>query len=461
MQRLTILILLFAASAFSQSRGAWQTGVLHPKVACAADPGQTYALYLPTSYREGIPAPVVFIFEPAARGPLPVKIAQQAAEQYGYILIASNNSRNGPFGPQIEAAQALWKDAHDRFSIDPKRVYMAGFSGGSRFATMFASRCGGCAAGVIASGAAFTSGLDPKSATKFLYFGAIGREDFNFPEYLQIKPKLKDAGWTYHIRRFDGAHEWAPADVWLEAFEWFNLQAMKSGTMPKDEKFIAAAYARALARAAAQSNDLERYMAWSQAAVDFTGLIDVSDARRQASALENSKTVKDLAKHERSDAELQQRLAGQIASVLEGLKDPETRTEASHELRSLFENLRTMAQNEKDPRKQLVAKRTRMQEFIHAYESGQDLIRHKDYANALLLYDAIITNAKAAPGAHLQKARIYLLMDDKKKALAEAKLSVKDGVNDPESFSDPEFAALKSDPEFRALLDSLHPTKGE
>jgi len=460
-RRLILLILLLASLALAEPREFWQTGKVYPKVTCASDSGQTYALYLPTSYRDGKPTPIIFIFEPLARGPVPVKIAQEAAEKYGFILIASNNSRNGPFGPQVEAAQAMWRDAHDRFSIDVKRTYLAGFSGGSRMAIMFASRCDGCAAGVIASGAAFTSGLDPKAVPKFLYFGAIGYEDFNFPEYLQFEPKLKEAGWTYHIRRFQGPHEWATADVWLEAFEWFNLQAIKAGTLANDEKFIADAYTNALARAAALPNDLERYRVYSQIGADFAGLTDVASAKKQAAALEDSKPVKELAKRERRDSEDQQRLAGQITSALEGLKDPDTRTDASHQLRGLFDNLRTMAKNSKDPQQQVVAKRALMQEFIYAYETGEDLIRRKDYVNALLLYDTIVANAKTAPGAHLQKSRIYLLMGDRKKALVEARLAVNSGLNDPENFNEPEFTALKSDPEFQALIDSLHPTKPE
>jgi hypothetical protein len=34
-------------------------------------------------------------------------------------------------------------------------------------------------------------------------------------------------------------------------------------------------------------------------------------------------------------------------------------------------------------------------------------------------------------------------------------------VTDPDAFSEPEFAALKSDPEFQALLASLHPIETE
>jgi dienelactone hydrolase len=325
---LTLLAALLALASVAESREAWETGKLYPNVVCRADASQSYALYLPTSYATGKPTPVVFVFDPGGRGRIPVALMKEAAEKFGYIVIASNNSRNGPFGPQADAAEAMWRDAPARFSIAPRRVYLAGFSGGARLAVTFTARCGGCAAGVMASGAAFPARMEPKAVPRFLYFGSVGREDFNFPEYLQIEPKLKDAGFIYHLRRFDGTHQWAPADVWIEAFEWFNLQAMKAGTLAEDDKFIAESYLRALANAAAQKNDLEKFRAYSQAASDFEGLIEVTEAQRQAVVLQNEKEVKALARRERQQADEQRSMAALLYEQLEALKDPDRRTSA-------------------------------------------------------------------------------------------------------------------------------------
>jgi hypothetical protein len=85
----------------------------------------------------------------------------------------------------------------------------------------------------------------------------------------------------------------------------------------------------------------------------------------------------------------------------------------------------------------------------------------RDYLSALALYDVIVRNSVAAPGAHLQKSKIYLLMGSKSKSLAEARLAVNDGLDDPDLFHEPEFASLNSEPEFQALVASLHPTKAE
>ena len=59
---------------------------------------------------------------------------QAVAEQYGYIVAASNNARNGPHAVSAAAAQAMSTDVSRRFSIDLQRVYLAGMSGGARVA---------------------------------------------------------------------------------------------------------------------------------------------------------------------------------------------------------------------------------------------------------------------------------------------------------------------------------------
>jgi hypothetical protein len=50
---------------------------------------------------------------------------KDAAEKYGYIVVGSNNSRNGP-QPLSEIVRDLSADTHARFSIDDQRIYLAG-----------------------------------------------------------------------------------------------------------------------------------------------------------------------------------------------------------------------------------------------------------------------------------------------------------------------------------------------
>jgi poly(3-hydroxybutyrate) depolymerase len=112
---------------------------LIPRVVALQNPQQSYALYVPTKYSRERRWPIVYVFDPLARGPLALAQFQHAAEIHGYIVAVSNNSRNGPWQPEFEAAEAMVGDTQQRFTVDLKRIYFAGFSGGARVASQLAA----------------------------------------------------------------------------------------------------------------------------------------------------------------------------------------------------------------------------------------------------------------------------------------------------------------------------------
>ena len=447
--------MLLVAAASAQTPAALERGQVIGRVVTLANPAQSYALYLPKAYDPAKSWPIIIAFDPGAIGQRPVTLAKEAAEEFGYIVVASNNSQNGSPEPEMEAADAVWTDVHRRFSIDPRRTYFAGFSGGSRLAVQLTASCHGCAAGVIASGAAFPVNREPSASAPFLYFGSYGREDFNYSEYIDIEPKLKKANFSYRLRSFAGGHEWLPTDVWHDALAWFNLQAMKSGALLKDQTFIANALSRGLANAAAQPDDLERLRAYLQIVRDFTGLADVSATQKLAADLAESKTVRDLQRREQQDIRDQDALATPITAKLDDLWIPDRRADARVEIARLFTEIDKRAHS-KDPRQQLVAKRARSQAFVVIYEEAMNKVAAKQYPDSLVLLDLIVEAAGRAPGTHVQKSRVYMLMGNKGKALSEARLALKEGLTDADMFSAPEFSELRSTEEFKALFASKH-----
>jgi hypothetical protein len=66
-----------------------QVGTVVPKVVCAAQPEQSYALYLPSSYTREKHWPIIYAFDPDALGSRPVQLMKDAAERYGYIVVGS------------------------------------------------------------------------------------------------------------------------------------------------------------------------------------------------------------------------------------------------------------------------------------------------------------------------------------------------------------------------------------
>src|SRR5882757_2261698 len=69
-------------------------GVVIEKVTSSSDPTQSYALYLPSTYTPTRKFPILYCFDPGARGAFPVNRFKEAAEKYNYIVVGSNISRN-------------------------------------------------------------------------------------------------------------------------------------------------------------------------------------------------------------------------------------------------------------------------------------------------------------------------------------------------------------------------------
>ncbi|MEM8907289.1 MAG: hypothetical protein AAGD05_05530 [Bacteroidota bacterium] len=207
---------------------------------CEKAPDYSYAYYLPSNYDAHQKWPIVYIFEPMARGALPVDSFQVAAEQYGYIVVGSNNSRNGPWANMFEAANHLFEDTETRFAIDLKRVYTAGFSGGSRMATATAVITEKIA-GVIACGAAFPSAVayrPTEQTPPYACFGLVGDRDMNYQEMHKMEAQLQDWHFATRLRIFPAGHQWPSPDLLTEALEWMECQAMTSRKIPRDTALI-------------------------------------------------------------------------------------------------------------------------------------------------------------------------------------------------------------------------------
>ncbi len=145
---------------------------------------------------------------------------------------------------------------------------------------------------------------------KFVYFAAVGDADFNYAEFAQ-RPKLDEVGVRYIIRVFEGQHGWAPAEVWMEALNWMDLQAMAAGTLTRDPARIASSLDEALAKARAleAKNDLlTAYREYGEIVRNFSDLADVGAAKVRVTELDKSKSKKAAEKQEDSELERQARI---------------------------------------------------------------------------------------------------------------------------------------------------------
>lgn len=374
---IAIAALVLCVCVSSARAQALQRGTVVDPVQCADDPAQSYALFLPSTYSPDRQWSLVLAFHPAARGRLMVEKYQAAAEQYGYIVAASNNSRNGPHAVSAAAAQAMSADVGRRFSIDPQRIYLTGMSGGARVALGLALANKNIA-GVVASSAGYP---DSQARTKvpFALFGTAGTDDFNYIEMRLLDRKLSS---PHFLAVFHGGHTLPPDDVAFDALEWMELQAMQSGRRSRDEALVGRILEKRRAQIAASASATETVYLLRALVADFKGLADVSAEATRVDQMSRQSDVKKALKRERDADDDEMRMLGEIFELESRLGDDERRDVAIMTIRDRLSTLSRKAAAEADSPERSQARR--MLRSITAGAAGR--VQDREYLNVLEQY---------------------------------------------------------------------------
>jgi hypothetical protein len=295
-------------------------GQIIDDVPCRGDASQHYALYVPSNFTPARRWPVIFVFDAMGRGRTGVERYQAAAEQYGYLVAGSNNSRNGPWEVSLSAAKAMIGDVETRFPVDAGRVYTAGMSGGARVAMRLAldsaaGPAGLDVAGVLASSAGFPDGF--RNAVSFPIFGSAGTDDFNHEEMRELDEGVRT---PHRVEVFEGGHAWLPASLATDGVQWMEIQAMQSGRRPRDPKEIDEVFAARVARAEAQQTSLEKMRELSSIADDFQGLRgDLARFADRAAQLARQPDVQHALQAERADEERERQTTAEVFDLRDGM----------------------------------------------------------------------------------------------------------------------------------------------
>jgi hypothetical protein len=297
-------------------------GQLIDDVRCRDDAAQHYSLYLPSNFTPDRVWPVILAFDAGGRGRRAVERYQVGAERYGYIVAGSNNSRNGPWKPSLDAARVMTADLTGRFPVNLKRLYTAGMSGGARVAMMvalhpevIAGRIHPEIAGVFVSSAGFPPG-EFRESVGFPIFGTAGTEDFNYREMIHLDRALRS---PHHVVVFEGGHTWPPAELATEAVEWMELQAMTSGIRPRDQTLIDNVFTRRVARAEGLKSSLATMRELQSIAADFQHFKNVTGLNQRAALLNAQQEVKAALDVERGDEAREDEMTAEIFALLEEL----------------------------------------------------------------------------------------------------------------------------------------------
>mgnify|MGYP001765613269 FL=1 len=455
------LLVALSAGVQAADRPSLATGQVIESVSCIQDPGQTYSIYLPAAYTPARNWPVIYAFDPGARGVRPVQRLQAAAERFGYIVIGSNVSRNFEPKLSVEAADAMWADSHVRLSIDSRRVYTLGFSGGARLASGLAVVSQDFA-GVIACGAAFDPKHPPHDRRPALFVGIVGLEDMNYPEMRDAESRLREAQVPHRLFFFDGGHDWPPADVFLDVLAWLRLRTIRAGLESPDPTFLEAEFQRrseSATRAQMSGSLLEAGRIYAGLVEDFEGLIDIGAITTQLNRLRSESAYRQSEKRDRrlrtEEDEWLRKLDRQFVQIrntpMESRAIDGAVKDWSRQING-FRNRRDTGRDA-DERKLYL----RLHEFVwsRAYEEAILYSRQREYVRTALLLEIARCGRPDDPIVLFSLGKTYARLADVERAIRYLAAAVAHGFHDASALDDPAFAGLERLPEFQSLRQRI------
>ena len=163
-----------------------------------ADEEITWKMYVPESYNEKDPAGLMVYISPNSKGWMPRKW-RTVIDEENLIWIGANDSGNDAHTARRMLYAALAPQiAEKKYRIDADRVYLSGFSGGGKVASMVSIDFANVFKGAIyICGTEFWRKHPPKlfqqvKTNRYVFLS--GREDFNLGLTYEIYRKYQDAG---------------------------------------------------------------------------------------------------------------------------------------------------------------------------------------------------------------------------------------------------------------------------
>lgn len=430
-------------------------------VKCQGAAGQSYALFLPANYDKSMLWPVILIFDPAARGKTGVRVFMEAGRKYGFILAGSNNSRNGPVENNFTAAAAMLLDLTGRLNIDPKRIYVAGFSGGSRFAISFAVKDRRIS-GVIGCGAGLPGDQYylPSVNSSFLYYGLAGNRDMNYLEMHDLPAFFNGkTGIISYFRTFSGMHDWPGSDLILEAVEWIIYQSMTRNAIATDRTFISYLEDKTQKLISSQQsagNIIDASMYMSFAARDFQGTPFGSRVAGSLSAIEKSpdyqKAVRKWNKIAQTEGQRREKYMIYLMSTVHSGPLPDSASAWwKNETRSL------LWQREKGaPENSQMASRILNFISILCSEQGTNYFRNSFFTQAATFFEVCTMSDSENKFNYYNLSRSLAGAGKIKESIDALSDAVNHGFDSRKSVeSDPVFVALKGNQRFREIVSKL------
>ncbi|MCX6230720.1 MAG: hypothetical protein NTZ33_04180 [Bacteroidetes bacterium] len=418
----------------------YKAGEIINKVECKSNADQSYCLYLPKKYDIKKQFPVIYAFDPHGDGSLPVSLLTSIAEKYGYVVIGSNNSRNGlsPDDLNYVIAQLLW-DTKTKLAIDTNRIYLVGFSGGARIAASLATSMEGVK-GVIACSA----GYQPGNAPAYPFIGISSYGDMNYLEMKKLDNTLQQMKANAYFMLFEGKHEWPPQTILNEAFTMLEINAVKDKSLVNDYLNTNTVKANKLIEANTLDSLVKAFHIMKRTIAVLDQLTDVSQLKATFSSLAQKPEVLEFFKEESALEAIESQKQQEFVSAFDTKND----VWWNAELKKL-----DMASSDKNSLNSNMAKRLKTYISLSCYSYSNRALQSQNWKYAALYTHIYQKVDPENSDCYYAMACLYANTDQKEKAIAALQTAIKFGFSNKNKLqNDPMLSALHGMPEFDKLL---------
>ncbi len=450
--------LVFSFNNYCQNE-SYPTGVVKDSIAVNSST-ETYTLYLPTTFEQNRLSSIVFIFEPGARGKIGIKPFIEAAEKYNYILVCSNDFKNGIFEENFNIINRLFSTVFDTYNIDENRIYTAGFSGGSRVATAVAVLTKQMQ-GVIACGAGFSPNNShiPMSKENFSYVGLVGDRDMNYQEMLRVKDWLNKFQIDNEIFTYDDDHSWPPSEQILRAFAWLETQAYKKKIKIKDEGLLDESFQNnyKAAKILENTNRIEQSV-WEYERIkrNYSRYYKLDSISLKIKQLKESRIFNEDSKRRLAikddEAKIRKTFVQRFSKEIASKKTPINYKWWIKEIEKLNNNY--IKSNNSQYKK--MGERVGYAVYAMAIETANTQLRENKIKKALYCHEIVAIIIPERPYPYYLLAKDYAILNEEERVFENLEIAISKGLNNKELLiSTEEFKEYKNYERFELLLSRI------
>ena len=401
-----------------------------PDVECKKNNTVSYALYLPHRYAADKNIPVLIFADPHGDGTFPLNKYHLLAEEFGVVLIGSNNSKNGvTFDETTLIFQTLVDEAAQRIHCNAQLISLAGFSGGAKAILVAASTLPSLLSVVYCgAGVPQIQGLPPA-------LGIAGLKDMNYTEVLQTDEQLELQKINHAVIEWPGRHEWSDNSVFSNAFYWITFKGMAKKLIASDEKIIQPFIS---ANAKQHSDPLQENLRLQKLISFLSGVRDVSSYSAALATLKSKKTFQEALVREKENLEVEARMKQNYVQCID-LKDLYWWHDEANRLRLSGGG----------------AMNDRVLGYISlaCYSLSNNALRQQDYKKAekyLAVYSFV---DRENPDRAYMQATLYAMQQSKTGALQSLREAISYGFSDKQKLmNDDSFAFIRNTNEFNEVL---------